>query len=152
MGLTTILRGFKIPVAVLDRFLEANGVKPTFGYAPIYDLLPLPGADRPALDPQSAFLRRRVGGGDNQTRIFIPNRQGVAQSTHAYVAYVYVMVLSQREIKLAADLPDRPPPGFGELRTEVLGFARLMSRRFSRSRVCSRRTRTRTRPACCLWW
>jgi len=76
MGLTTILRGFKIPVAVLDRFLEANGVKPTFGYAPIYDLLPLPGADRPALDPGSAFLHSRVGGADNQTRIFIPNRQG----------------------------------------------------------------------------
>ncbi|KAH6855562.1 hypothetical protein B0I37DRAFT_365165 [Chaetomium sp. MPI-CAGE-AT-0009] len=123
MGLTTILRGFKVPVAVLDRFLEANGVKPTFGFAPIYTLLSFPGADRPVLDPGSAFLRNRVGGGDNQTRIFIPNRQGVAQSTHAYVAYAYVMVLSQRKIKLAADLPDRPPPGFGELRTEMLGLA-----------------------------
>ncbi len=122
MGLTTILRGFKIPVAVLDRFLEANGIKPTFGYAPIYDFPALPGADRPALDAESAFLRSRVGG-DNQTRIFVPNRQGVARSTHAYVAYAYVMVLSQRKIKLAADLPDRPPPGFGELRREVLGFA-----------------------------
>jgi hypothetical protein len=69
-------------------------------------------------------LRSKVGGGDNnQTRIFVPNRQGVAKSTHAYVAHAYVMVFSQRQIRLAADLPERPPPGFGELRRELLGFA-----------------------------
>ncbi len=33
------------------------------------------------------------------------------------------MVLGQRQIKLAAELPDRPPAGFGELRNEILGFA-----------------------------
>lgn len=33
------------------------------------------------------------------------------------------MVLAQRQIKLATDLPDRPPPGFGELRREVVGLA-----------------------------
>lgn len=125
MGLTTILRGFKIPVVVLDRFLEANGIRPTFGYSPIYNFPTIPGIDCPPVDPQSEFLRSRVGGSDadNQTRIFVPNRQGANKSTHAYVAYAYVMVYSQRKIKLAADLPDRPPPGFCELRREVLGYA-----------------------------
>ncbi|KAK4151837.1 hypothetical protein C8A00DRAFT_16798 [Chaetomidium leptoderma] len=123
MGLTTILRGFKIPVTLLDRFLETNGIKPTFGYPPIYDCLPLPGSDHPPLDPESAFLRNRLGG-DTKTRIFVPNRQGVARSTHAYVAYAYVMVLGQRQIKFAAELPDRPPAEFGELRNEILGFAK----------------------------
>ncbi|KAK4033645.1 hypothetical protein C8A01DRAFT_19433 [Parachaetomium inaequale] len=126
MGLTTILRGFKIPVAVLDRFLESNGVMQTWGYPPKYDRLPLPGSDRPTLDPQSAFLRTKLAataaGGAN-TRIFIPNREGMAQSTHAYVAYVYVMVYGQRQIDVAAELPDRAPPGFAELRSEVLAFA-----------------------------
>lgn len=32
MGLTTIVRSFKVPVAVLDRFFESNSVMPTFGY------------------------------------------------------------------------------------------------------------------------
>ncbi|KAK4154546.1 hypothetical protein C8A00DRAFT_32670 [Chaetomidium leptoderma] len=25
MGLTTVLRGFKVPITILDRFLESNG-------------------------------------------------------------------------------------------------------------------------------
>jgi hypothetical protein len=33
------------------------------------------------------------------------------------------MVFGQRKINLAADLPDRAPPGFAELRREILGFA-----------------------------
>jgi hypothetical protein len=33
------------------------------------------------------------------------------------------MVFGQRKINLAADLPDRAPPGFTELRREILGFA-----------------------------
>lgn len=36
MGLVTALRGFKIPVAILDRFLEANRVEPTHGNPPFY--------------------------------------------------------------------------------------------------------------------
>lgn len=123
MGLTTILRGFKIPIPVLDRFLEANGIDATFGFPPIYNRLPLPGSDRPTLEPQSAFLRTKLAG-DTNTRIFIPNRQGLTRSTHAYVAYAYIMVLGQRQIDLVAELPDRPPPGFVELRSEMLRFAK----------------------------
>ena len=29
MGLITLLRGFKVPIAVLDRFLESHGVEAT---------------------------------------------------------------------------------------------------------------------------
>jgi hypothetical protein len=123
MGLTTILRGFKVPIAILDRFLEFNGVMQTWGYPPMYDRPPLPGSDRPTLDPQSAFLRTKLAA-TNYIRIFIPNSQGMDQSTHAYVAYAYVMVFSQRQIDLVAELPDQAPPGFAELRSEILGFAK----------------------------
>lgn len=34
--LITVLRGFKIPVAVLDRFLEANRAEPTDDHPPFY--------------------------------------------------------------------------------------------------------------------
>ncbi|KAK3291463.1 uncharacterized protein B0H64DRAFT_246201 [Chaetomium fimeti] len=132
MGLTTILRGFKVPVAILDRFLEANGVTPTFGYPPTYHRGSLPGEENlPTLDPQPAFLRARLaatpaGAADtaNQnTHIFIPNRQSMGMCTHAYVSYAYIMVFGQREIDVVNELPDKAPPGFAELRSEILGFA-----------------------------
>ncbi|KAK4152389.1 hypothetical protein C8A00DRAFT_44545 [Chaetomidium leptoderma] len=70
------------------------------------------------LDPLAAFLRARLAAAadddDNNSlaRIFIPNRRGQASCTHAY-----------RKITLAADMPERAPPGFGELRREILAFA-----------------------------
>jgi hypothetical protein len=133
MGLTTILRGFKVPVAVLDRFFESNGVTPTFGYPPTYDRIQLPGDEHfPTQDPQPAFLRAKLAatpaGAANthnqNTHIFIPNRKGLAMSTHAYVSYAYVMVLGQRQLDVAGELPDKAPPGFAELRSEILGFAK----------------------------
>ncbi|KAK3293054.1 uncharacterized protein B0H64DRAFT_403391 [Chaetomium fimeti] len=116
MGLTTILRGFKVPISVLDRFFESNGVMQTWGYPPRYDRLPLPGSDRPTLDPQSAFLRTKLG-------VTRRGREGMSQSTHAYVAYAYLMVFAQRQIDVAAELPDTAPPGFARLRSEILEFA-----------------------------
>lgn len=117
MGLTIVLRGFKVPVAVLDRFLEANGIQATFGYPPFYH--------RPNLDAGSQFLRTKLGatGGDAKIRIFIPQKEGHEQSTYAYVAYAWVMVHAQRKLELGADLPETSPPGFGELRAEVMGYA-----------------------------
>ncbi|KFA45617.1 hypothetical protein S40293_08619 [Stachybotrys chartarum IBT 40293] len=61
MTLTTVLRGFKVPVAVLDVFLAANGLDETFGY--------------PSLDPDasgiSALLRTKMGtGGSNASVVF----------------------------------------------------------------------------------
>lgn len=133
MGLTTILRGFKVPVAVLDRFYESNGVTPTFGYPPTYNRILLPGDidDFSIQDPHSAFLRAKLaatpaGAADTRnqnTLVFVPNRQSMAMSTHAYVSYAYVMVFAQREIDVARELPDKAPAGFAELRSEILGFA-----------------------------
>jgi len=41
-------------------------------------------------------------------------------STYPYVAYAWVLVYAQREIALAEELPSQAPPGFAELRREVL--------------------------------
>ncbi|KAK3296508.1 uncharacterized protein B0H64DRAFT_171468 [Chaetomium fimeti] len=117
MGLTTILRGFKIPVAILDRFLEANNVEPTYGYPPFYS--------QSELDPASKFLRAKVDAVASQTKtqMFIPQKEGEIQSTYAYIAYAWVVAYAQRQIDLPKDLPDRAPPGFADLRREILGYA-----------------------------
>ena len=86
MGLITLLRGFKVPIAVLDRFLVAYGVEETYGIAPRLE----PGPLAPLLDPQSAFLRARLAAAGTAStsyppspaldgvRLFIPNRRGQA--------------------------------------------------------------------------
>ncbi|KAK4233795.1 hypothetical protein C8A03DRAFT_47736 [Achaetomium macrosporum] len=124
MGLTAILRGFKVPIAVLDRFLVSNGVEETYGIPP--SLLRVPGSSVPPLDPQATFLRAKLaaaGDANSTARIFIPQKQGQAPSSYGYVAYAYVMVFSQRRIDLAGELPDQAPPGFAELRREILACA-----------------------------
>ena len=131
MGLITLLRGFKVPIAVLDRFLVAYGVEGTYGIAPHLE----PGPLAPPLDPQSAFLRARLAAAGTAStsyppspaldgvRLFIPNRRGQADSTYAYVSHAFVMVFSQRHVQLAAELPERAPPGFAALRRDVLACA-----------------------------
>jgi hypothetical protein len=114
MSVTAILRGFKVPVAALDRFLRANGVMETYGYAPFYHR---------DLDDASKLLRARVGDGGSKTRLFIPFRMGNGQSTFAYVAYAWVFVYAQRKLHPLEELPDKAPEGFAELRNEVMKFA-----------------------------
>src|SRR5687768_15946846 len=67
MGLTVILCGFKVPIAVLDRFLASNGVIATNGIPPLPFYLP--GKCATVLDPQSACLRARLvqAGGDTDS-------------------------------------------------------------------------------------
>ncbi|KAK3898312.1 hypothetical protein C8A05DRAFT_19078 [Staphylotrichum tortipilum] len=115
MGLVTTLRDFKVPLAILDRFLETNGVEPTYGNPPFYH--------RSEPDPGSKFLRDKLhaAAGDIKTQIFMPELQGELESTYAYVAYAWVMLYAQRQLKPAEELPDRAPPGFSELRSEILG-------------------------------
>jgi hypothetical protein len=117
MGLTTILRGFKIPIVILDRFLEANSVEATYGNPPFYA--------RPELDAGSKFLREKVDAiaGQTRTRIFIPEKQREIQSTYAYIAYAWVPPYAQRQLDLLEDLPERAPPGFADLRNELLGYS-----------------------------
>ncbi|KAL2015090.1 hypothetical protein VTK56DRAFT_6322 [Thermocarpiscus australiensis] len=114
MTITAVLRGFKVPVAVLDRFLQANGLMETAGYPPFYG---------PDLDDASKLLRAKIDNSNNKTRLFIPYRMNRKQSTFAYVAYTWVFVYAQRKLHVAEELPDRAPEGFAELRNEIMGFA-----------------------------
>ncbi|KAK3898356.1 hypothetical protein C8A05DRAFT_19041 [Staphylotrichum tortipilum] len=127
MGLTTILRGFKVPVTLLDRFFEANGVMPTFNYPPRYDRIISPGNEDiiPAVDPHTALVRARLPPGTSQnqnTRLFMPNCDGMALAAHAYISYAFIHVFVQRQIDVPRELPETPPEGFRELRREILGF------------------------------
>ena len=125
MGLITLLRGFKVPIAVLDRFLIAHGVEETYGIAPQLE----PGPLAPPLDQHSAFFRARLTATSSDAaslggvRLFIPNRRGQAAPAYAYVSHAFVMVFCQRHVDLAAELPERAPPGFAELRRDVLACA-----------------------------
>lgn len=131
MGLTTLLRGFKIPIVVLDRFLAAHGVQPTEHNPPhlFRGAGGLTAATR-KVDPQSALLRARLAAANpdldpaalDEVRLFVPHRRGQDPSAYGYVAYAFVMVFGQRHVDLAVELPEQAPPGFAVLRREILGF------------------------------
>lgn len=109
-----IIRGLKVRVPVLDRFLNANGVDETYGLAPFYDVDP---------DKQSRLLRSRVGGGDTRTRIFVPSKPSHNESNFAYVAWAWEMVYAQKEILLDQLLPTNPPSGWAAVKDEILSFS-----------------------------
>lgn len=123
MPSTTLLRGFKVSVAVLDAFLVANGVDKTYGTPPFFDR-------HPDDDPISRFLFDKIVAATgkatavDKTRfcIFIPSQEGHNASTVAYVAYAWVAVYAHREVDLEQDLPSEFPAGFDQLRDEVLEF------------------------------
>lgn len=108
-----IIRGLKVRVPVLDRFLDANGVDMTYGLAPFYDVDP---------DEQSRLLRSKVGGGDTRTRIFVPDKRGHNETNFAYVAWAWEMVYAQKEILLGQQLPMDPPMGWAAVKDEILSF------------------------------
>ena len=86
-SLTTVVRGFRVPMATLDRFLEANGTNGIYGYAPLY---------HSELDSASELFRSKVSSNsnsdDNKTRLFVPYRMGQGRSSFAYVAYDWLFV------------------------------------------------------------
>ncbi len=129
MVLITLLRGFKAPTAALDRFLSRHGVDPTEGIPPhLFRPSDFPTPPGPPLDPPSAFFRARLAAPHpnpdpaslEAVRLFVPQRRGWPRSTHAHVAYAFVMVLGQRHVEPGAELPEEAPPGFAELRRDVL--------------------------------
>ncbi|EAQ87740.1 predicted protein [Chaetomium globosum CBS 148.51] len=128
MGLTTLLRGFKVPITILDRFLTAHNVPPT-EHNPPHFFRGLGGlsAATQNVDPQSALLRTRLAAANpaalGSVRLFVPHRRGQDPSAYGYVAYAFVMVFGQREVDLGVELPEQAPLGFAALRREVLGFA-----------------------------
>lgn len=109
-----IIRGLKVRVPVLDRFLSANNIDETYGNAPFYDKDP---------DAQSQLLRSKVGGVDTRTRIFIPSKQNHNDSNFAYVAYVWDVVYAQKEITLDSQLPADLPIEWVSLKDEILSFS-----------------------------
>ncbi|KAK4244290.1 hypothetical protein C7999DRAFT_35333 [Corynascus novoguineensis] len=122
MGLTTLLRGFKVPIALLDRHPASHGVEqreriPPHIYAAGAWTVDAP--TLPALDPQSDLDPASL----ETVRLFIPYRGGWSRSAYGYVAYAFVMVYVQRHVELAAELPEHAPPGFAELRREILACA-----------------------------
>ncbi len=86
MRVTTILRGFRVPGAALDRFLQENGLMPTFGDPPLYS----------QVDPASKLIRTKLGDDkdDSKTRLFIPFRKGRKPSHLAYIAYDWITVFA----------------------------------------------------------
>lgn len=107
-----ILRGLKVRVSVLDRFLCANHVDETFGIPPFYDVDP---------DKQSRLLRSKAR--DTRTRIFVPSIVDHGASNFAYVAYTWEMIYAQKEISLDQQLPENPPEGWDALKDEILSFS-----------------------------
>jgi len=122
VSLTAVIRGFRVPVAILDRFLVANGLTETDGYAPFY---------HGDLNDASKLLRAKLGGSsssssssdDNKTRLFIPYRTSRHHSPFAYVAYDWLFVHAQRKLHLPEELPNTVPASFAALRDEIMGFA-----------------------------
>lgn len=120
LGSTTLLRGFKVSITLLDAFLAANCVPETFGTPPFC-------RDHPHHDSISKLLysRFRALGGSRDAdparfRLVIPSRAPYNASRVAYVTYVWVTVYAHREVDLDGDLRAEPPEGFEELRQEIL--------------------------------
>ncbi|ROW00395.1 hypothetical protein VMCG_07335 [Cytospora schulzeri] len=115
---TTILRGFKVPFPVLDAFLKAHDIHESeglcAGFAPFYDQYP---------DTVTTLLRNKVGGGDKKTQVFVPYRKSYDFASCGYIAYDWIMVFAQRNIK-PGELADTPPVGFEELRREILSYCK----------------------------
>ncbi|KAH8679190.1 hypothetical protein BGZ61DRAFT_359378 [Ilyonectria robusta] len=125
LGSATILRGFKISVAVLDAFLCANGVDETEGCPPMSQ-------HHPDKDPISALLYTKVSeaGGTaskHKFRVMIPSREGHDHSTVAYVTYSWLTVYAHRDLQLDDEAFAEIPTGFQELRRQVLSYVDKVS-------------------------
>lgn len=119
-GSTSILRGFKISVAVLDAFLAADHVDTTDGAPPFY-------SHHPDKDDVSALLYAKIvaAGGTadkNKFRVMMPSREAFSDSMTAYVTYTWTTVFAHLELQLDEHLPAEVPWGFEELRQEMLSF------------------------------
>ncbi|KAK7741834.1 hypothetical protein SLS53_004899 [Cytospora paraplurivora] len=135
--LITVLRGFKVRTSTLDNFLIANGHPngiQTETFPPIYKYDYDNGV---ATDEISEVLRAKVraaaaaasmpsnsGTAINTTGILlvVPSVEGHTDSAWSYVSYSYAQVYAQRHIT-AEDPSEQVPPGFQELRQEVLGHS-----------------------------
>ncbi|KAI5460400.1 hypothetical protein BGZ63DRAFT_424908 [Mariannaea sp. PMI_226] len=121
MSVTTILRGFKVSVATLDAFIEANGLVETNGAPPFFH-------KHPDNDPISALLYSKIAkaGGTadkNNFRVLMPVKRGFGSNRVAYVTYTWLPIYAHLELDLVQQLPIEIPNGFEDLREEILSFA-----------------------------
>lgn len=122
MGMTTVLRGFKVNVSTLDAFLCANGVFDTHGTPPFFQ-------DHPDKDPISILLFEKVQKLNSHAdklnfRVVLPSLQSHNNAAVAYVTYAWIPMSAHREVKLEDELPVTPPEGFEELRREILAHGK----------------------------
>lgn len=86
MSVTTILRGFKAPLPILDAFLLANNINESemlcSGIPPFYL----------RVDEVTTLLRNKVGSGDTKTRVFVPSRVSFDFASSAYIAYDWTVL------------------------------------------------------------
>lgn len=117
-NIVTALRGFRVRLSTMDKFLVANGnLHGTLnGMPPLYDFEKPEGPDE-----ISALLRAKAGGGSGILYV-VPAAEGHDETPYVYVAYEYRHDYSQLRI-IPQDPPEQPiPAGFEQLRQEVLGY------------------------------
>lgn len=108
-----IIRGLKVDIRVLDRFLYNNGCHRTHSCPPFYDKDP---------DEFSPLLRSRLGGNNARTRLFIAARTDHNRSSFVYITWAYEMVYAQKEVRPQEDLPADPPEKWDALKNENISF------------------------------
>jgi hypothetical protein len=118
----TILRGFKMPIAVLNAFLNSAAREDNVENSDRLVINPSENAD---LEEVSEFLSNRFHMCHSledycPLRAFIPHRGDHDPPDHAYIAYASITAYAQRKIDLARELPDKPPAGFADFRREIL--------------------------------
>lgn len=118
MPIITLLRGFKVPVEVIDAFLTANGLDETAGTPPFY-------STNESEDQVTVLLRKKMPNSSTTTpcRLLLPYKKGYKRSRWAYIAYTWVHVFAQLTMDLEDDLPSDCPPGFHHLKKEIFSFA-----------------------------
>ncbi|KAH8783211.1 hypothetical protein F5883DRAFT_404722 [Diaporthe sp. PMI_573] len=109
-----IIRGLKVRIRVLDRFLYSNGCHDTEGIPPFYEENP---------DEFSTLLRSKLSRNNTSTRLFVPTRMSHNRSNFGYIAWAYEMVYAQREVLLEESLPLQPPEGWESLKNETISFS-----------------------------
>ncbi|POS70301.1 hypothetical protein DHEL01_v211305 [Diaporthe helianthi] len=117
MSTTTFLRGFKVPLPILNAFLLAHNINESellcTGIPPRYN--------KPN-DKVTTLLRNKLGNRDNKTRVFVPLRTSFSLANSAYIAYDWKIAFAQRRLG-PEDFADTPSPEFEDLRKEILSYA-----------------------------
>lgn len=119
--LITALRGFRVRLNVLHKFFLAHGLDESEDLcAPCPPFI-----DRETGEPEDdaahRLLRSKVGSDTKHIAVFIANLRSHGDARHAYIAYDWIFVYAQRQVK-PEELSPTPPLSFARLREEMLEF------------------------------